>query len=538
MGHFAVRKEIHSELRRLLPARLPEFLAKQRWFGGKARQLASVEIADVVPMPRGGLEALLLVVAVHYVDGGKENYALPVLCGEQTSPPLSDESTLLTIGNDETRGAASLTNGAQNPAFLALLLETIERELVFRGEKGELRGFRGKEFSQLYTSPPASGATPRLLRGEQSNTSIIYDERLILKLFRRMEEGINPELEIGAFLTERANFPQVPQLAGYLEYRNEHGAAVTQGILQAFVPNQGDAWRHVVKSVAAFYDLIAGHQAQSRLASSVVEAKSKAEIPEFARATLEPDLAATALLGKRTAELHQALASETNDVAFVPEPFTMEFQRHVLESLLKLTNVTFKLLQEKRSQLPAELRAKAEEIAGRGKEIDQLFTAILGTPIHAARTRIHGDYHLGQVLYNGSDFVFIDFEGEPARPLSERRIKRSPLQDVAGMMRSFHYAAFAPLLGALTQQPVSPDELKQLMPWADAWDTWFTNRFLAAYFQTSGNAACLPASREETDKLLKLHLLEKAIYELGYELNNRPNWVGIPLEGIARVLDD
>ena len=537
MGPFAVRKELYSELRRLLPACLPEFLAKQRWFGGKARQILSTEIADIVPMPREEWEALLLIVAVRYADGGAEHYALPILGAEQGDATPGDGAPLLTIRNDETGSTSSLTNAAPNPDFQALLFEAIEHELVFKGEKGELRGFRGKEFSHLDSSVPASGAPSRLLSGEQSNTSIIYDERFILKMFRRIEEGINPELEIGAFLTEKAHFPQVPQLVGHLEYRDEPNRTITQGILQAFVPNQGDAWRHIVKSVAAFYELVRRNKLENRsLALSGIDEQTHAEVPEFARATLEADLSAAGLLGKRTAELHRALASETNDPAFAPEPFTMEFQRGFLESLLELTGVTLNLLRAKRHQLPMEWQAKADEIANQQVDIRDHFRAILSKPIHAARTRIQGDYHLGQVLYTGSDFVIIDFEGEPARPLSERRTKRSPLQDVAGMMRSFHYAAFAPLLGALGNQPAGVDELKRFTPWAEAWSSWFTTRFLTEYFKASARAAYLPENYQETEKLLKLHLLEKAIYELSYELNNRPTWVGIPLEGIAAVL--
>jgi maltose alpha-D-glucosyltransferase / alpha-amylase len=536
MHHSAAQKQIHSELRRQLPARLPEFLAKQRWFGGKARQLLSAEIADIVTMPRGEWEALLLVVTVHYASGSDESYALPILCNEQTNSASGGDSTLATIRNEESGSVSLVTDATKNADFLGLLLETIQQERTSQGQRGELRGVRGKEFSQLYPHS-AGGVKPRLLRGEQSNTSIIYDERLILKFFRRMEEGINPELEIGSFLTERAHFPHVPQVAGHLEYRDERGRTITQGVLQAFVPNQGDAWRHILKSVQAFYDLVRGHEREGRRPLRVSgDVEIREQVPEFVRDVIESDLSATALLARRTAELHVALASYATDPAFAPEPFTMQFQQHFAESFRELASVTLHLLQEKRSQLPAGLRGQATEIAKREKEIVETFAAMLSTPIRAARTRIHGDYHLGQVLYTGSDFVIIDFEGEPARPVSERRIKRSPLQDVAGMMRSFHYAAFAPLLGALGNEPASGDKLKQLTLWAEVWSTWFTNRFVTEYFQMTAGVAYLPASPEEMHKLLKLQLLEKAIYELGYELNNRPTWVGIPLEGIAGLL--
>ena len=535
MGQFAVKQQIHSELRKLLPPRLPEFLTKQRWFGGKARQIRSVEIADIIPLQRDGLEALLLVIAVSYAAGSSENYALPVIWRETTMSAFPSESELVSIRNEEAGTVAAVMDASRNTNFLGLLLATIQNEDGFRGEHGELRGIRAGEFWTLDRLP--SKWKPKLLSGEQSNTSLVFDDEVILKFFRRMEEGINPELEIGAFLTQKAHFPHVPQLAGHLEYRDQRGSVVTQGILQTFVPNQGDAWRHILRSLAGFYEQVTRHEDEApRRTRLGPPAKAGEKAPEFVRAAVETDLAAVALLGQRTAELHHALASEMNDPAFAPEPFTMEFQKEFLASVLKLTSGTLRLLHEKRGQLPPQWQAQADTLARRETQIAEVLQAILSEPIRAVRTRIHGDYHLGQVLYTGSDFVIIDFEGEPARSLSERRVKRSPLQDVAGMMRSFHYAAFAPLFGAVGKQALEEDELKELTPWAEAWSKWFTKSFVDEYFRTSADAIYLPSSTDATNNLLKAHLLEKAIYELSYELNNRPTWVGIPLQGISALL--
>lgn len=536
MHHSAAGKGDYIELRRLLSAGLPEFLAKQRWFGGKARQILSTDIADAIPMRCDGFEALLLVVHVNYAGGNEEMYAVPVLCVEQPSSAPQDDSAVLRIPDDQTGTAFQVKDACKTDEFLVMLLDTIRYAAAFEGQRGKLRGLPSTEFARLYSGSEVV-LKPRRLAGEQSNTSVIYGDRLILKFFRRFEEGINPDLEIGEFLTEKAHFPHVPQLAGYLDYRTADGKQMTQGILQAFVPNQGDAWRYTLKSLARFYEDLAKHGGATR---NPIEARddleTNAEIPEFTRASVEPYLSQVALLSKRTAELHLALASETNDPAFAAEPFDMPFQQVLRESLLELTHTTLNLLREQLPQLPVEWRNRSEQIGNREEEISERFRFLLSAPIHAMRTRTHGDYHLGQVLYTGSDFVIIDFEGEPARPLSERRVKRSPLQDVAGMMRSFHYAAFAPLLGASGDKSVSAAVLKRLTPWAEAWNAWVTNRFLTEYFKASGSAVYLPSSREERRNLLELHLLEKAIYELRYELNNRPTWVGIPLEGIARLL--
>jgi maltose alpha-D-glucosyltransferase/alpha-amylase len=271
-------------------------------------------------------------------------------------------------------------------------------------------------------------------------------------------------------------------------------------------------------------------------AKHLQEDRKEKELPEFARSSVGSYLTAAGLLGQRTAEMHLALASDAHDPAFRPEPFTMKFQRVLEKSLRELTGRVFGLLRERASTLPAAWRSQAAELAGRKDDIVRRFQSALSKPISATRTRIHGDYHLGQVLYTGSDFVIIDFEGEPARPLAERRNKRSPLQDVAGMLRSFHYGAFAPLLGAVGDKVMPAEETGPLSHWAEAWTAWVAERFLASYFDTSGQASYLPGSREETRTVLELHLLEKAIYELGYELNNRPTWVGIPLQGISKLL--
>jgi len=526
MNNFATKESFPPDWRRALSDCLPDFLLKQRWFGGKARAIRSAEIVDIIPLRQGGLEALLLLIAVHYLGSADEAYALPVLYLERGVPPPGDHPNRLSMPRTGT--PAHIVDATMSQDFAQLLLQVIQNGDVFYGERGELRGFSSAEGRSILAGLPESPSS-KLLSGEQSNTSIIYADRLILKFFRRMEEGISPDLEMCAFLSERAHFPHIPKLAGYLEYRTWQGQQMTQGILEVFVPNQGDAWRHTLKSLGRFYADVG-----KQLPHIAAAEKPRGHIPEFVRASVEPYLSDAALLGKRTAQLHLAL-SGTDEPGFASEPFTMDFQHQLQHSLLELAENTLLLLRKKMARLPTAQRHKAEQIASREEEIKQRFRSVLGAPIHTMRIRIHGDYHLGQVLYTGSGFVIIDFEGEPARPLTERRLKRCALQDVAGMLRSFHYAAFAPLLGA---DPPSTATARpsELTTWAAAWYSWVSKRFLREYFNTSGSAVYLPADQNETQGLLHLHLLEKAIYELGYEVNNRPMWVGIPLEGIAQLL--
>ena len=497
--------QIVSEVRQTILSQLPAFLAAQRWFGGKARQIVAVDIVDATAAGAGEPKTIVLTVTVQYREGASETYSIPIV-----SPPHS----------------GALSDAFSRSEFLAELLDIIRQEREVPGENGRLQGFRAASFSEL--SGSAERATPRVLTGEQSNSSAIYGQRLILKFFRRVEAGENPDLEIGRFLSDRARFPHVARIGGWIEQQPRHGNMTTQAILQEFIPNQGDAWRYAVRTLSAFYQK-AGDAPQPFLSASQ-------EPSEFAEESMAQLLAQIGLLGKRTAELHLALASDSGDPAFAPEPFTKEFQNRLATSFAELTSGTLRLLRQRLASVPIEYKDRAMEIAEREQDIVRVFRSALSAPIRATRTRIHGDYHLGQVLYTGTDFVIIDFEGEPARPLADRRVKQSPLQDVAGMLRSFHYAAFAPLLTPPTERAMTNQQFAELKDWAETWNQCATDHFLAQYYETSAAAHYLPANSQAIDRLLELYLLAKAIYELGYELNNRPAWVGIPLEGIARLL--
>src|SRR3984957_5067824 len=527
MADLGAGKKMASTLQTALASQLPEYLLKQRWFGGKARKVASVDVVDTLSIPAGGGNAYIFVVVVHYDDGADEFYAIPLVRSEGAGA----EGLKVPIPDG---GSMMLADGLKNAAFLTALAELVEKGIAIAGENGELHGVKTTAYSRLASESVAT-LTPKPVGAEQSNTSIIYGKRLILKFFRRIQEGINPDLEIGQFLTEKTSLKGVPPLAGTLEYQARDGRSMSQGMLQQFVANQGDAWGFTLKSLANYYDEVRKATGTGETAAGRVLTPGKLVdgVPDTAKSSVETYLAAAELLGQRTAEMHLALASDAIDPAFAPEPFTMESQQALEQSVNRLLVRVFSLLRDKVKYLPTEWREKAERLAERESEIAARFNAALREPIRAMRTRIHGDYHLGQVLRTETDFVIIDFEGEPARSIEERRVKRSPLQDVAGMLRSFHYAAFAPLLG---EDRVAGDGVARMGVWAEAWNSWVTDRYLAKYFATEKNAPYLPATQGEIQAVLELHLLEKAIYELGYELNNRPTWVGIPLQGIGKLL--
>jgi trehalose synthase-fused probable maltokinase len=512
-------KEMFSVLKAELPAQLPAYLKSQRWFGGKARELRATTVADVVGL-RDGVNALIVMVNVEYAGGGADLYAVPLLVSESGAGEPGSAALKFSGGD----GKSVLIDALKDEKFLSFMLDAIQRGLVFAGESGEVRTSPTKAL-RLQETGAAGSLHPRALKAEQSNTSIAYGERLMLKFIRRLEEGVNPDLEMSSFLTEKAGYQNTPQLLGSLEYHNGQRFMV-QGVLQAFVANQGDAWSYTMKSISDFYN---------RVASQAPNAEQSGRAQQSIGAFLD----SVALLARRTAELHLALASveASNDPEFSPEPFNDDFQQAFEDSLDELTQRIFRQLKQALPNLPENVRGKAEDTLAKKDDILEWFSATLQKPIRAVRTRIHGDYHLGQVLYTGADFVIIDFEGEPARPMSQRRLKRSPLQDVAGMLRSFHYAAHAPLLAATGTVNITDENRKNLNAWAEIWAKWVSDRYLEEYLRVANGAPFLPPSRAEIMELLQLHVVEKAVYELGYELNNRPNWVAIPLEGIAKSLE-
>jgi maltose alpha-D-glucosyltransferase / alpha-amylase len=517
-------KEMFSNVKAELPAQLPAYLKSQRWFGAKAREIRATDVVDIIRLQREALNAVVLLVNVGYQGGGADLYSVPLIAGDH---PASAET--LSISKRDGGGNVTLTDALKEDAFLSFLFEAIQKGLVFTGEAGELRTSCIHSL-ELQETAAAGSLRPRAIKAEQSNSSIAYGERLMLKFFRRLEEGVNPDLEMSGFLTEKAGYQNTPQLLGALEYHASNGRRMTQGILQAFVANQGDAWQYTMKSISTFYREVGNVSISGSISAAAQESS--------APALMAPFLDSVALLARRTAELHLALASAaaSQDADFSPEPFDANFQEGFEQALDELTNRVFKQLRKANEHFPERAKRKALEVLAAEDEIRRRFHAALNNPIRALRTRIHGDYHLGQVLYTGSDFVIIDFEGEPARPMSQRRLKRSPLQDVAGMLRSFHYAAYAPLLAATGTVQIDNSNRQNLNAWAELWATWVGDRFLAEYLKVADGAAFLPPARADMMALLQLQLLEKAVYELGYELNNRPDWAAIPLEGISKTL--
>jgi len=518
---------------------MPGYLQSCRWFGGKGRPIRAVKLIDAVPFSADGTDVRLTTWEVQYIGKSPETYFLPLMfAAAERAFEMRQAHPQAVIAQLKIKDAEAseglLCDATYDSGFAKALLAALARGRRLRAGTVQIWAEPSRVFREI--AGDENALDPAVLKREQSNTSVVYGDRLILKLIRRITEGINPDLEIGRFLTEEAEFAFTPPFAGALQLRRGRGEAALLAIAQGLVANEGDAWSYALDSLARYFDEISARHLEARDAPAMprglVESLDQ-EIPELARDAIGSFLPSMRLLGQRTAELHGALASNVKDPpAFAPEPMTGLYRRSLYQSMRTLADQTLSLLAQRLKELAEAVRADAEKVLKLEESIFNRFRQLLTLSHTGMRIRCHGDFHLGQVLFTGKDFVIIDFEGEPARPLGERRMKRSPLRDIAGMLRSFSYAATA----KLKSQTARPEDAFALKSWARFWHRWVSVAYLRGYLEAAAGAAFLPATRSELAQMLEIYLLEKAIYELGYELNNRPDFSQVAIAGILEIL--
>jgi maltose alpha-D-glucosyltransferase / alpha-amylase len=533
--------------RERLEAILLGYVRQRRWFAGKARRLKSAQIMDAIPIPAvdaarrrtdsAAPAEYLVTVLVSYSEGDPDSYLVPMAYASAAEAPQIIErwpnAAIAWLRSDGEEQRGLLYDALGPPGCADALLATIARRRRSSGSTGMLVGSTTKAFTRL-RGPDTIKLEAALSVAEQSNNSVVFGERLILKVSRRLEEGVNPELEVGRFLTEKTTFAQIAQIAGSLELRRDKGEPVTLAILQGYVPNQGDAWQYTLTTLDHYLkgvELAGASVEPPKLPRNLVQA-SAGDLPEAAARTVGAYLDSARLLGQRTAELHAALASDPDDVAFAPERVSQQDQRSIYQSLNGVALRSMELLRSQLKRLPEDAREEARQVLELEPRISAALRAFLGRRLTTTRIRVHGDYHLGQVLYTGHDFVIIDFEGEPTRTLYERRLKRLALRDVAGMLRSFHYASRT----ALRSEHLRSEASARFNSWSRFWVDCVSATYLRSYLATAGTASFVPHTVEELDIQLTTMLLEKALYELRYELNMRPDWVRIPLRGIIDLM--
>ena len=516
---------------RFIDRELADYIKNCRWFRSKARTVLNVSLLDLVDFRGDGLGQLLLI-AFNFVEGPRDLYVLPIrmISGEEARK-IEVEYPATVIARIGQNGDADLmVDATSSQAFQRILLDVTAEGRNLAGRVGRLVPTKSMRLAEILSDGPPQSC--RILKVEQSNSSIIYDDKIYLKLFRKLEEGINPDLELTKQLSDKCGFEHVPAYLGDIQYvapGQDPGSVV---VIQGFTPNEQDGWSHTLGAVSRYFDrVLAEPQFPQPPSVGLWD-----QVPEPLASVIEGvHLETVRLLGQRSAEMHLALAQDTESADFAPEPFSLQHQRSIFQSIRSEAKHTFALLRRSVSGLEEYSRSLAENVLLRAEEVGACHDFLLRDPIDVKKIRIHGDYHLGQLLFTGKDFVILDFEGEPARPLGERRLKRCALIDVAGMLRSFNYAAHHGLLESRTIRPLDQATLEA---YADLWSTRASQVFLGSYLNTASGAVFIPKDEDDLRLLLRSFLILKALYELRYELNNRPKWVAIPLRGILRLLEE
>jgi len=520
----------NAQRERLEGVALPRFLSHQRWFGGHNLPPHRVTIRDWAEIDA---HAALVLLDVAFESAPSEQYFVPLAMTFDEVDDVPPAAVVCAISSPEGRGV--LHDAAFDDATRAALLACIAEGQRLPGRRGEMRGLPTPAFDDARGPQEATLSAVRS-SAEQSNTSFVYGDRLMLKLFRRQQPGINPDVEMSRYLTEQGRFPHVPALAGVIDYLPTEGAPSTLAVLQTLVQHQGDGWSWTLEELERYYTncspLMPPDAALLGPASRF--ALSDRPIPPRARDQMGLYLDAMATLGRVSAELHLALASPTTDPAFTPEPLTPADLSALNVSLQANGSRMLAALKANLASLPEPVVDQAALVLSRRRRLVAAFDELTAYPITGLRTRVHGDYHLGQVLRVKNAYAILDFEGEPARSLDDRRAKHSPVKDVAGMLRSFSYAAWVGLSQFTTR---GPDAFERLEPWARLWEQAASATFLRAYRETAGSPV-LPPDPRGCRALVDAYLLDKACYEVLYELKHRPAWVWIPLRYLLSELHD
>ncbi|MCA9115260.1 MAG: maltose alpha-D-glucosyltransferase, partial [Planctomycetaceae bacterium] len=520
--------------RRRLEELLQDWIRRHRWFGGKARTIQQVELEHVQFLETRSTaedaadEPFCLAVArVIYTEGEPDGYLLPWVFASQSRAAdiLADRPAagVLSVTNSTTGQQAWLCDATGESELWAALIQGLTAGKTWQSGDVAISGFLTSAAADILANDQPL-PDPHVFGGQQSNTSAIFGNQAILKLFRRVSRGMNPDLEIGRYLTERQPFAHVPAIIGGLELKDGNGQPSTLAVLQQFVPNEGDAWQLTLDELDRYLESVTSEYSEIVPGPAVLPALTPLELadrelPELAQQVIGPSLALAELLGQRTAELHNVLAADREHADFAPLPFTSHYQRSLYQSMRTQAHQTLRLLRRRQSSLSEELHPAVNQILEREDAIVNWFQRLTTGPISASRIRCHGDYHLGQVLFTGKDFLIIDFEGEPDRPVSERRIRRSPLRDVAGMLRSFHYATSTALLTRLPATVTGQEAREAARRWLEVWYLWNSASFLRGWLEHLEVPGLVPEDPATLKALLDSYEVEKLLYELSYELN-------------------
>ncbi|MCK8479913.1 maltokinase N-terminal cap-like domain-containing protein [Psychroserpens algicola] len=505
---------------------LEDYIIKQRWYGGKASQLKYIELAEYFRIQQHGEVYYGLILEVNFTEAFYQHYFLPIAFVSDEN--FAHDDRILPISIQDQQGF--IIDAINLEAFRKVVFERILTAVP--KDKTRVRYHKSELFKDCkYESS-------RFMGMEQSNTSIVYNEKYVLKFFRRIYADRNPDYEMSRFLSDKKDFKNTPAYLGSIQIKDQENINITIGLMQEMVENQGDAWEYMLTEF---------HKVFSNLEYKKIDISKLPRTEDFGRLQITdvpPEIidwvglnvfTKIQTLAERTAEMHIALGSEFEDTAFTPTHFNGDYTVWLKNRLLYQFQNRLNTIENSLHKLDGLALELAHEFLDKKNEIRKRFVNFDWTKLKGERIRVHGDYHLGQVLVKDDDFYILDFEGEPESTIRDRKVKQPPLKDVAGLFRSFHYAIYATIFNNIE---LYKQEQNHLFEAGEVLYQYLKGVFLGTYIIKIQEANLNIGYNQERIFLLKYAMLEKAVYELGYELNSRPRWAVIPLKGISNIINN
>lgn len=516
---------------------LPVYLMSAKWFEGKDRAIRNISITKSLHVTLSDINIFFLLINVSYEGGIVETYQLPVrFLTDPQSTVIIDNNPQAIICEIITKERTGVLCDALYTTEMQLsLLRKIAASRTLRGDNSEIKFTGSDEVKDYYSSHP--DIRSKILQVDDTNTSIGFDNKLFLKMYRHVDRNINPDVEITRFLTEKINLLQVPSFLGLIEYRSGKENIVL-GMMQELVEYHGNGRTYMLERLRNYHERITARDTHPvlELKGTLTEPASFESIPEdlqeFIGATVAEGMR---LLGTRTGEMHKALASSSEIKDFAPEDFSIHYQRSLFAGWQSLVRATFNNKKKQIDSLPPHIQHETEILFSSKELLLKKMKKIYSKKFDAAKIRIHGNYDLKQILFTGKDVAILDFHGDPVRSFSERRLKRSALVDIAGMIRSLRYVAYEALI---VNKGLDPEEEKRLLPFINAWVHYTRGFFMDAYLKSVQNTILIPKNKDDFKTMLENYILEKAIYSLNYELMKRPEWVVVPIRTIQSLISN
>ncbi|MEP7127227.1 MAG: maltose alpha-D-glucosyltransferase [Chitinophagales bacterium] len=528
----------HDKIKEMETVILPQHLANAKWFEGRRRTVENVRIINSINIPLEQGSAFILLLEVNYESDLPEKYQLSV-----TNVKITFGQKLL---DSNPQAVMALVKTGQTDSYLCDALFTSEyRQEIFarlakrqdlHAQKGTIQFFGGVEIKKYFREHPQMKS--KVLSAEKNYTSVNYENKFYLKFYRKVELGINPDTEITAFLTEHTDFDHIPPLVGFIQWKTDNDS-IMLGMIQVMVENHGDGWMNILERLNNFNERILSRnkanlpppEYNGKIFDTINFDSQSEELKEFFSGITADQIHS---LGKRTGEMHKALASVNDLHDFRPETFSLHYQRSLFAGYQSLVREVFTNQGKNLKKLSAEDRLKADRILSRKNEVMNIFKGIYTKKLDLVKIRIHGNLDLSQILLTGKDLMIRGFGGDPSKNFSQRRIKRAALRDVAQMISSFHYAAYA---GLIRNNQIRKEDYNKLIPYARWWTHYVSGFYLHSYIDTVRGDAFIPKEKEDIERMLKIFLLEKALDSFNYEMNNRPDWVKVPIGIIELILD-